>query len=180
VHRFLKKFWRLYSDETNGWQVNDDAPVDAELRLLHKTIRKVGEDIERFSFNTSVSQFMICVNELTTLGCHKRAILEPLVVALCPFAPHVAEELWHQLGHDTSVVATSFPVWEERYTVENTKLYPVAVNGKTRLEMEFALDAPKEAIEKTILADEQVMKYMEGKPMKKFIYVPGKMINVVV
>ncbi len=180
VHRFLKKLWRLYADEQKGWIVNDEPATDEELRLLHKTIKKIGDDIERFSFNTSVSQFMICVNELTSLGCHKRAILEPLVLTLCPFAPHIAEELWHKLGHEQSVTGAAFPEFDARYTTENSKNYPVAVNGKTRLEMEFALDAPKDLIEKTVLADESVLKYMEGKPMKKFIYVPGKMINVVV
>src|SRR6201986_5027175 len=103
-------------DGSQGWIVTDETPTDAELRILHKTIKKIGEDIERFSFNTSVSQFMICVNELTALGCHKRAILEPLAVAICPFAPHIAEELWHQLGHPDTVVAAPFPEYEERYT----------------------------------------------------------------
>jgi leucyl-tRNA synthetase len=180
VYRFLKKLWRLYADDQKGWIVTDEAPTDEELRLLHKTIKKIAEDIERFSFNTSVSQFMICVNELTTMGCHKRGILEPLALAICPFAPHIAEELWHKLGHDSTIVAATFPEYEERYTKENSKNYPVAVNGRTRTEMEFALDADKSLIEQTVLADEAIQKYMEGKPVKKFIYVPGKMINVVV
>jgi len=180
VHRFLKKMWRLYADEQKGWIVNDDAPTDDELRILHKTIKKAGEDIERFYFNTAVSQFMICVNELTSLGCHKRGILEPLAVAICPFAPHMAEELWHRLGHTSTVVAATFPQYEERYTTDNSKKYPVAVNGKTRVEMEFPLDADKDKIQKEVLANETIIKWMEGRPMQKFIYVPGKMINVVI
>ena len=180
VHRFLKKMWRLYSDEQKGWVVNDDAATDEELRILHKTIKKISEDIERFSFNTSVSQFMICINELTTLGCHKRAILEPLVVAICPFAPHMAEELWQQLGNAGSVINAAFPIHEDRYVTENTKKYPVAVNGKTRVDMEFPLDAEQTTIEQEVLANEIIQKWMEGKAPKKFIYVKGKMINVVV
>jgi len=180
VHRFLKKMWRIYFDEQKGWIVNDETPTDTELRILHKTIKKIGEDIERFSFNTSVSQFMICVNELTTIGCHKRGILEPLAVAICPFAPHIAEELWRQLGHDSSVVAAVFPEYEERYVTDNTKMYPVAINGKTRIEMEFHLDAEESTIQQQVLADETIQKWMEGKAPKKFIYVRGKMINVVV
>ena len=183
VHRFLKKFWRLYFDEqegTGGWIVTDEAAAEAELKVLHKTIKKISEDMERFSFNTSVSQFMIAVNELSTLKCHKRAILEPLAIVICPFAPHVAEELWHRLGHDTSVVMATFPAWDARYTTENTKAYPVAINGKTRTEMEFALDADPADIEKEVLAHELVQKWLEGKAPKKFIYVKGKMINLVV
>lgn len=180
VHRFLKKLWRLYADEQQGWIVTDDAATDAELKILHKTIKKIGEDIERFSFNTSVSQLMICVNELSSLGCHKRAVLEPLVVAICPFAPHIAEELWHKLGHDTTVVAAKFPAYEDRYVTDNTKNYPVAVNGKTRIEMEFPIDAEQAFVEQAVLADETIQKWLEGKAPKKFIYVKGKMINVVV
>ncbi len=178
VHRFLKKLWRLYTDEQTGWIVTDEVPTEAELRTLHKTIKKIGEDIERFSFNTSVSQFMICVNELS--GCHKRAILEPLAITICPFAPHMAEELWMRLGHTTTVLDASFPQYEERYVAENTKKYPIAVNGKTRTEMEFALDAEQAFVEQEVLADAAVQKWLEGKSPKKFIYVKGKMINVVV
>ena len=180
VFRFLKKMWRLYADEQKGWIVTDEKASEAELRILHKTIKKVAEDIERFSFNTSVSQFMICVNELSSLNCHKREILEPLAVAICPFAPHIAEELWHKLGNTTTVLDASFPKYEEQYVTENSKKYPVAVNGKTRHEMEFPLDAEAALIEKEVLADETVQKWLEGKEPKKFIYVKGKMINVVV
>ncbi len=180
VHRFLKKMWRLYNDEQKGWVVTDEAASEAELRILHKTIKKVGEDIERFSFNTSVSQFMIAVNELTALNCHKCEVLEKLAVLICPFAPHFAEELWHQFGHNTSVMDASFPKFEEKYVTENSKKYPVAVNGKTRAELEFALDAEQSSIEKEVLADPTIIKWMEGKAPKKVIYVKGKMINVVV
>ncbi|NDC40331.1 MAG: leucine--tRNA ligase [Chitinophagia bacterium] len=180
VHRFLKKFWRLFADEQNGWQVTDEEATPAELRILHKTIKKITDDIERFSFNTSVSQFMIAVNELTAAGCHKRAVLEPLVVLICPFAPHIAEELWHRLGNTTTVVAATWPACNEAWLVESTKVYPVAINGKPRVEMEFELEAPAAAIEAAVLGNETVQKWTEGKPVKKFIYVKGKMINVVV
>ncbi|MCD6012155.1 MAG: leucyl-tRNA synthetase [Flavipsychrobacter sp.] len=180
VHRFLKKMWRLYADEQKGWIVTDEKATDAELRILHKTIKKIGEDIERFSFNTSVSQFMICVNELSGLNCHKREILEPLAIAICPFAPHIAEELWQKLGNAGSVINAAFPKYEEKYVTDNSKMYPVAINGKTRVEMEFPLDAEQSFIEKEVLADAAVQKWLEGKAPKKFIYVKGKMINVVV
>ncbi|MEZ5016865.1 MAG: class I tRNA ligase family protein [Flavipsychrobacter sp.] len=180
VHRFLKKLWRLYADDQKGWIVTDEEATNDELKLLHKTIKKIGDDIERFSFNTSVAQFMICVNELTTLNCHKRAILEPLAIAIAPFAPHLAEELWHKLGHKDSVTLAPFPTAEEKYLVENTKKYPIAINGKTRDEMEFPLDIDKAELEQQVLANETVIKWMEGKTLRKFIYVPGRMINVVV
>jgi leucyl-tRNA synthetase len=180
VHRFLKKLWRLYADDQKGWVVTDEAATEAELRILHKTIKKISDDIEKFSFNTSVSQFMIAVNELSALGCHKRAILEPLAVTICAFAPHMAEELWHNLGNAGSVVDAPFPKFEERYVTENSKNYPVAINGKTRIEMEFPLDADAAAVEQEVLANETIQKWLEGKIPKKFIYVKGKMINVVV
>ena len=178
VHRFLKKLWRLYADEQQGWIVTDEPATAAELKTLHKTIRKINDDIERFSFNTSVSQFMICVNELN--NCHKREILQPLAVLICPFAPHIAEELWHKLGNEGTVLDAAFPVAEDRYLVDNTKLYPVAVTGRTRAEMEFAMDAEDAFVQSEVLANEAIQKWMEGKEPKKFIYVKGKMINVVV
>jgi leucyl-tRNA synthetase len=180
VHRFLKKFWRLYNDEQSGFIVTDEAPTEAELRTLHKTLKKVSEDIERFSFNTCVSQFMICVNELASEGCHKRAILEPLAVSLASFAPHITEELWHQLGHTTTILDAAFPEHNDKFIAENSVNYAVSINGKKRTEIEFALDAPQADIEAAVLADATVQKWMEGKPMKKFIFVKGKMINVVV
>ncbi len=179
VHRFLKKMWRLYYGDA-GWHVTDDPATEQELRILHKSVKKIGEDIERFSLNTAVSQFMICVNELSALDCHKRQILEKLAVAIAPFAPHMAEELWHQFGHDTSVVDAPFPKYEQQYVVDNSKNYPVAVNGKTRLEMEFPLDADQASIEEKVLADPAIQKWLEGKKPKKVIYVKGRMINVVV
>jgi leucyl-tRNA synthetase len=179
VHRFLKKLWRLYYSD-NGWAVTKEQPTEQELRVLHKTIKKISEDVERFSFNTAVSQFMICVNELSTLNCHKQAILEPLAILIAPFAPHLAEDLWHSFGYDATVLDAPYPVHDEKYLVESTKKYPVAVNGKTRIEMEFPLDMPQETIERSVLADETIAKWLEGKQPKKFIYVKGKMINVVV
>jgi len=180
VHRFLKKFWRLYNDEQKGWLLTDESATAQELKTLHKTIKKIESDTEKFSFNTTVSQFMICVNELTDLNCHKREILDPLVRLLAPYAPHIAQHLWQQLGHDSSVTQADFPVWDQQYTVDNTKVYPVAINGKARAEMEFALDADAAFIEQEVLANDTVQKWMEGKPLRKFIYVKGRMINVVV
>ena len=180
VHRFLKKLWRLYFDEQKGWIVNNEPAIETELRIIHKTIKKIGEDIERFSLNTAVSQFMICVNELSALNCHKKSVLEPLAVLIAPFAPHTAEELWQQLGNKETVADASFPKFEEAYVTENTKKYPVAINGKPRIEMEFPLDAAQDIVEKEVLADATIIKWLEGKEPKKIIYVKGKMINVVV
>lgn len=180
VHRFLKKLWRLYMDEQKGWIVTDDPATADELRVLHKTIKKIAEDIERFTLNTSVSQFMICVNELSTLNCHKRAILEPLAIIIAPFAPHLAEELWHHFGHTTTILDAHFPSYDAQLIADNTKKYPVAVNGKTRIEMEFPVDAEQATVEKEVLADPTIIKWLEGKSPKKVIYVKGRMINVVV
>ena len=180
VHRFLKKMWRLYFDEQKGWIVNNEPAIETELRIIHKTIKKIGEDIERFSLNTAVSQFMICVNELSALNCHKKSVLEPLAVLIAPFAPHTAEELWQQLGNKETVADASFPKFEEAYVTENTKKYPVAINGKPRIEMEFPLDAAQDIVEKEVRADATIIKWLEGKEPKKIIYVKGKMINVVV
>ena len=145
---------------------------------MHKTIKKIADDIEKFSFNTSVSQFMICVNELG--ACHKKEILEPLALCIAPFAPHLAEHLWHQFGNDVSVVSADFPAFEEKYVTESSKNYPVAINGKTRLEMDFLLDAEQSFVEQQVLANENVQKYLEGKQPKKIIFVKGRMINIVV
>lgn len=180
VHRFLKKLWRLYNDEQKGWIVTDEKATDAELKALHKTIKKIESDTEKFSFNTAVSQFMICVNDLTEQNCHKREILDPLVRILAAYAPHVAEELWKQLGNEGSVIHAAFPQWNEKYTTENSKVYPIAVNGKARTELEFALDAEQAFIEKEVLSNVVIQKWLEGKEPKKFIYVPGRMINVVI
>ncbi|MHC2993284.1 leucyl-tRNA synthetase [Pontibacter sp. HJ8] len=180
VSKFLKRFWKLFHDNEGNFAVSDEEPTAAELKSLHKTIKKVEEDIERFSFNTSVSTFMICVNELTALKTNKRAILDPLTVVLAPYAPHIAEELWEKLGHQESVTFAPFPAWEEKYLVENTFDYPVSVNGKMRAKVTFATDTPREEMEKAVVADEQITKFFEGKAPKKIIIVPNKIINVVV
>ncbi|MGI9191304.1 MAG: class I tRNA ligase family protein, partial [Chitinophagaceae bacterium] len=180
VYRFLRKFWRLFADEETGVMLNNEAPTPAELKLLHKHIKKIKHDIDHFAFNTAVSQFMIITNELAQLKCHKRDILEPLLITLTPFAPHMAEELWEQLGHTDSILDAEFPICNESYLVENTFVYPVAIQGKTRTDMEFALDLSQEEIQTQVLANEVVQKWMENKPLKKFIWVKGKMINVVV
>ena len=180
VYRFLRKFWRLFVDEEKGLMANNDTATPAELKLLHKHIKKIKHDIDHFAFNTAVSQFMIITNELAQIKCHKRSILEPLLITLTPFAPHVCEELWEQLGHTHSILDAAFPACNESYLIENTFVYPVAVQGKTRTEMEFALDLELDAIQEQVLANETIQKWMEGKPLKKFIWVKGKMINVVV
>jgi len=180
VHRFLKKFWRLFADEEKGLIITDETATNEELKVLHKTIKKIEEDTERFSFNTGVSAFMIATNELTDLKCHKRSVLEPLVILLAPYAPHIAEELWHLLGHKTSVVDAAYPAFEEKYVKESSKTYPVAINGKTRTELTIALDATQQQVEEIVLANEVVKKWMDGKSPKKVIYVKNKMVNVVV
>lgn len=181
VHRFLKKFWRLFfDDQTEQCIVTDEAPTPEELKALHKTIKKITEDIERFSFNTSVSQFMILTNELSDLKCHKKAILDDAVKLLCPFAPHIAEELWHQLGHAGSVTAAAYPEFVASYIEESNKVYPVAINGKHRTNIEFPVTAEQADVEPVVLANEVVIKWLEGKPHKKIIFVKGKMINVIV
>ncbi len=180
VHRFLKKFWRLFADETKGLIVNNDEPTAAELKVLHNGIRKIEQDTERFSFNTGVSGFMIITNELTDLKCHKRKILEPLLVLLTPYAPHIAAELWNLLGNTSFVLDAAYPTFEEKYVKESTKAYPVAINGKTRTELTLALDITQQQVEEQVLADEIVKKWLEGKPPKKIIYVKNKMINVVI
>ncbi|MEC5147272.1 leucine--tRNA ligase [Chitinophaga sp. 212800010-3] len=180
VHRFLKKMWRLFIDEHKGNLVNDQAPTADELKVLHKTIQKIDHDTNGFSYNTAVSQFMICVNELASLRCHKRAILEPLLILLTPYAPHFSEELWQGIGNSGSILDASYPLFEEKYTRETAFNYPIAINGKTRAEMGFPLDAANTDIEKEVLASDVVQKWLEGKAPKKVIIVKGRMINVVV
>lgn len=180
VHRFLKKLWRLFYDELKGKVWNDEKATDVELKILHKTIKKIEEDTERFSFNTGVSSFMICVNELTDLKCHKKEVLEQLLILLAPYAPHIAEELWSVLGNSGSILDAAFPKWEEKYIKETSKAYPVAINGKTRSELTLALDATQQQVEELVLQDATVIKWLEGKQPKKIIYVKNKMINVVV
>lgn len=191
VHRFLKKFWRLFVNEEKGslWpdlapspkkRAGGEAPTAAELKVLHNAIRKIEQDTERFSFNTGVSSFMIATNELTDLKCHKRNILEPLLILIAPYAPHIAEELWSLLGNTGSILDASYPVFEEKYVKETSKAYPVAINGKVRTELLLALDTSQQQVEEVVMADETVKKWLEGKQPKKIIYVKNKMINVVV
>ncbi|QNP51558.1 leucine--tRNA ligase [Hymenobacter qilianensis] len=181
VSSFLKKLWRLFHPEDGKLAVTDEAATPAELKALHKAIKKAQEDIERFSFNTSVSTFMIAVNELTALNCHKRAILEPLTVIISPYAPHLAEELWAELGHEPgSITNAQFPVFEEKYLEEASIDYPISFNGKMRGKMTFAAAAVAADIEKEVLASEIFEKFSEGKAAKKVIVVPGRMVNVVV
>ncbi len=181
VYRFLGKLWKLYNiGEDSKAQLSEEAPTPDELKILHKTIKKTAEDIDGFSFNTTVSAFMICVNELSQLKCTKRQILEPLLVCLSPYAPHIAEELWAACGNTNGILDVEFPKFNPEYLVENTFSYPVSINGKTRQQMEFALDADQETIKAAVLANEVVQKWMEDKPLKKFILVKGRIINVVV
>jgi leucyl-tRNA synthetase len=178
VFGFLKKLCRLYFDD-NGLIVTNDEPTKDNLKSLHKTIKKVAEDIEGFSFNTSVSQFMICVNDLSTQNCHSRAILEPLAIVISPYAPHIAEELWSLLGNTGSIATVAFPVFEAKYLVESEKEYPVSFNGKMRFTLVLPLDLTKEQIEEIVMKDERTIKQLEGRTPNKVIIVPGKIINLV-
>ncbi|WP_152268321.1 leucine--tRNA ligase [Agriterribacter humi] len=180
VHRFLKKLWRLFYDEQKGKVWTEEQPTTEELKTLHRTIKKVEEDTERFSFNTAVSAFMIAVNELSDLQCHKKEILENILVLLTPYAPHIAEELWQRLGNSGNVLDAPYPVFEEKYIIESSKSYPVAINGKTRTDITIALDATQQQVEEMILANVVVQKWLEGKSPKRIIYVKNRMINVVV
>ncbi|NGY36402.1 leucine--tRNA ligase [Flavobacterium sp. XN-5] len=178
VFGFLKKLCRLYFDE-HHMIVSDEVPTKDNLKTLHKTIKKVADDIENFSFNTSVSQFMICVNELSTQGCHSRAILEPLAIVISPYAPHIAEELWSLLGNEGSIATVPFPVFEPKHLIESSKEYPVSFNGKMRFTIELPLDLTKDQIEEIIMKDERTIKQLEGRTPNKVIIVPGKIINLV-
>jgi leucyl-tRNA synthetase len=178
VFGFLKKLCRLYFDEHN-LIVTDEIPTKDNLKTLHKTIKKVADDIENFSFNTSVSQFMICVNELTAQGCHSRTVLEPLAIVISPYAPHIAEELWSLLGNKGSISTVSFPVFEPKHLIESSKEYPVSFNGKMRFTIELPLDLTKDQIEEIIMKDERTIKQLEGRIPNKVIIVPGKIINLV-
>ena len=180
VRKFLSKLWRLFHNGQGEFEVSDAAPTDAELKVLHKTIKKAEEDIERYSFNTSVSTFMICVNELSAAKCNKRAILEDLVVIVSPYAPHIAEELWKLLGHETSVINAAYPAWNEDYLKEDSVEYPVSINGKMRTKLSFPADMSKDDIGKAVLEDDTVQKWVEGKEVRRLIVVPGKIVNVVV
>lgn len=180
-HRFLKKFWSLFwENRTDKWLVTDDEPSKDSLKSVHKLIKKVSADIEQFSYNTSISAFMICVNELTQQKCHSRAALEPIVVLLAPFAPHIAEELWHQLGHDTTVCDAQWPTWDESLLVESEMQLMVSFNGKARFQITLPADASNDDIQKTALADERSAKYIGEKKVVKVIVVPKRIINIVI
>ncbi|WP_272972697.1 leucine--tRNA ligase, partial [Croceibacter atlanticus] len=178
VHSFLKKLWKLYHNGEN-FEVTDAEPNKESLKTLHKTIKKVEEDIENFSFNTSVSTFMIAVNELSSQKCNSRVILEPLAVLISPYAPHIAEELWEKLGHSTSIATAEFPKFEEKHLVESSKAYPISFNGKMRFTMELPSDLSKDDIEKAVMAHEKTAGYLDGRTPKKVIVVPGKIVNIV-
>lgn len=178
THGFLKKLWRLYLDD-NGAKFTDTAPTKDNLKTLHKTIKKVAEDIENFSFNTSVSTFMICVNELSSQKCTSKEILEALAILVSPYAPHIAEELWQQLGHNTSIATAPFPKFDASHLVESSKEYPVSFNGKMRFKLELPLDLSKDEIEATVMAHEKTIAQLQGREPKKIIIVPGKIINIV-
>ncbi|MFW6019275.1 MAG: class I tRNA ligase family protein, partial [Bacteroidales bacterium] len=180
VSRFIRKFWRLYHDDHGHFNVSDEKPHAGELKILHQTIKKVREDIDKLSFNTSVSQFMICVNELGEMKTKKRQILEPLVILVSPFAPHIAEEIWSRLGHSDTIAYADMPGYNEEYLKESSFEYPVSFNGKMRFKKELPLEMSKEEIEKAVLEDERSAKYLGDKPPKKVIVVPQKIVNVVV
>ena len=183
VHNFLKKLWKLYhssaSREEEEFSVSEGKASSDSLKTLHKTIKKVTEDIESFSFNTSVSTFMICVNELSAQKCDQREVLEPLAVLIAPYAPHIAEELWKRLGHEESVTTADYPVFEEKYLVESTKEYPISFNGKMRFTMELPLDLSKDEIQEAVMANEKTQQQLGGREPKKVIVVPGKIVNIV-
>ena len=178
VHGFLKKLWKLYFDD-NGFKVTDSEPSKDNLKTLHKTIKKVEEDIENFSFNTSVSNFMIAINELTAQQCSSKTILEPLLILVSPYAPHIAEELWSHLGYNESIATAPFPKFEASYLVENSKNYPISFNGKMRFTLELPLDLSKEEIETAVMSHERTQAQLEGRTPKKVIIVPGKIVNIV-
>ncbi|QDH79376.1 leucine--tRNA ligase [Echinicola soli] len=180
VSKFLKKLWRLFHDKNGNFTISDAQPTKDELKTLHKTIRKAEEDMNNYSFNTSVSSFMICVNELSALKCNKKEILEPLTIIISPYAPHIAEELWSLMGNDRSVLEAAFPKFNEEHLTEDAHEYPISINGKMRVKLPISLSLSKEEIEKTALADANVQKWLDGKTPKKIIVVPGKIVNIVV
>ncbi len=180
VFRFIRKLWRLYHQDAGRWSVSDEPASDMEKKVLHKTIKKVGEDIEKFAFNTAVSAFMVCINELGDLKCNKREVLEPLAVLVSSFAPHIGEELWSLLGNTTSVTVAPFPSWEQKYITDDVVVYPVSFNGKTRFKLEIPADTPCAEVEKLVLSAPEAAKWLQGKPPKKVIVVLKKIVNIVV
>lgn len=181
VYKFLRKVWRLFHDGEGNLSISEETPTKAEYKALHRIIKKVEEDIERFSFNTSVSAFMICVNELTDLKCNKRAILQDLIIVLSPYAPHITEELWSLLGNSAGTISfANYPVFNPEYLVESEFAYPVSINGKMKLNLSLALDLDQDAVQDIVLANPDVQRYMDGKALKKLVFVKGKIINIVV
>ena len=178
VHSFLKKLWKLYVDE-NGLKSLDGEPTKENLKTLHHTIKKVQEDIENFSFNTSVSTFMIAVNELSSQKCNSKAVLSDLLILIAPYAPHITEELWNLIGNETSISFADFPKYNEAHVKESSKMYPISFNGKVRFTLELSLDLSKDAIEKIVLEDERTTSQLGGRTPKKVIVVPGKIVNIV-
>ena len=179
-HRFLRKLWGMFYDKNDNYIVTDEEPTKEELKALHKLLKKTTEDIPAFSYNTTVSAFMICLNELTALKCNKKTVLENVIVALSPFAPHICEELWEVLGHTTTICDANWPEFNEEYLKEDTIKYTISFNGKARFTLEFAADATNADIEAAVLANENSQKYIDGKPIKKVIIVPKKIVNVVI
>lgn len=181
VYKFLRKLWKLFHDSEHTFCVSNDTPTRQELKALHKIIKKVEDDIERFSFNTSVSSFMICVNELTDLKCNKRDVLEPLLIVLHPYAPHITEELWALLGNQAGTISyASFPTFNPQYLVESEFSYPISVNGKMKMNKSLSLELSAEEVEKAVLSDPDVLRYLENKPVRKVVYVKGRIVNIVV
>ncbi|MBN4052345.1 class I tRNA ligase family protein, partial [Sphingobacteriaceae bacterium AH-315-L07] len=179
VHKFLRRLWRLFYDEQRTLLITDDAPNEDELKTLHKTIKKIEDDNEKLSFNTSISAFMICVNELTDLKCYKKPILSDLITCLSLFAPYISEELWQVLGNNESITKAKFPEWNNDFIKEDSFECPVSVNGKVRAKINIPIDLTQEQVQERVMDLETVQKWMEGKELKKFIYVPKRIVNIV-
>ena len=179
MYKFLRKFWGLFHIE-GSFKITEDEPSKAELKVLHSAIKKVAHDIDQLSLNTSVSTFMITVNELVAMKCNKRSILEPLTIILSPFAPHLCEELWSLMGHADTIVYADYPTLNESYLVEDSIEYPISVNGKMRVKLSFAADATPAEVEAGALANDVIQKWLDGKSPRKVIVVPKKIVNIVV
>jgi leucyl-tRNA synthetase len=180
VHRFLKKLWRLFFDEQKGKIWNDEKPNSHELKILHKTIKKIEEDTEKLSYNTAVSAFMVCVNELQEAKCYKKEVLSQVLILLTPYAPHISEELWQLLGNESSILDASYPIYNPALLVESEKDYPVSINGKLRTNLMLPSEMEQLEAEEILFSNEVVKKWLDGKPVKKVVFVKGKMINIVV